>query len=119
MEREKFMQEARRTVNQILAGKENGIMNLVQQAWAEGKRNAEVETLKQAVVEAFCNGSATIDESHNVGYVEPTYTTWGEYLCDIGLIHDCKDGEQVAERLFNNNIPSEIAQKLGIEPKEG
>lgn len=40
MEREKFMQEARLTANKILAGKENGIMNLVQQAWAEGKRSA-------------------------------------------------------------------------------
>lgn len=40
MEREKFMQEARLTANKILAGKENGIMNLVQQAWAEGKRAA-------------------------------------------------------------------------------
>jgi hypothetical protein len=118
VEREKFMQEARITAHRILEGKENGIMNLVQQAWAEGKRNAEVETLKQAVVEAFCNGSTTIDESHNVGYVEPTYTTWGEYLCNIGLIHDCKDGEQVAERLFNNNIPTEIAQKLELKPVE-
>lgn len=40
MEREKFMQEARLTANKILAGNENGIMNLVQQAWAEGKRAA-------------------------------------------------------------------------------
>lgn len=41
MTREEFMQEARLTANKILAGKENGIMNLVQQAWAEGKRNAQ------------------------------------------------------------------------------
>ena len=40
MEREKFMQEARIAAHRILEGKENGIMNLVQQAWAEGKRNA-------------------------------------------------------------------------------
>lgn len=40
MTREEFMQEARLTANKILAGKENGIMNLVQQAWAEGKRAA-------------------------------------------------------------------------------
>lgn len=53
MEREKFMQEARLTAHRILEGKENGIMNLVQRAWAEGKRNAEVETLKAAIEEAL------------------------------------------------------------------
>ena len=118
MTRDEFMVKARETARHILEGKENGIMNIVQQAWAEGKRNAEVETLKEAVVEAFCNGCATVDESHNVGYKEPTYTTWGEYLCNIGLINDCEDGEQVTTRLFHNNIPAEIAQKLGLNSAE-
>ena len=45
MTRDEFMQEARKTAGKILESKENGIMNLVQQAWAEGKRNAEIETL--------------------------------------------------------------------------
>lgn len=53
MEREKFMQEARLIAHRILEGKENGIMNLVQRAWAEGKRNAEVETLRAAIDEAL------------------------------------------------------------------
>lgn len=47
------------------------------------------------------------------------YPTWGEYLCDIGLIGDCTESEDVIFRLFNNVIPADIAQKLGIEPKEG
>ena len=46
-------------------------------------------------------------------------TTWGEYLCNIGLIHDCTESEDVLLRLFNNVIPADIAQKLGLEPKEG
>lgn len=113
MEREKFMQEARRTAHQILDGKENGIMNLVQRAWAEGKRNAEVETLRAAIDEALDKRNEKIEQID----IKPK-TTWGEYLCNIGLIHDCKDGEQVAERLFNNNIPTEIAQKLGLTAVE-
>jgi len=60
MTREEFMKDARLSVHKMLEGKENGIMNLVHQAWAEGKRNAEVETLKQTVVEAFTSGTATI-----------------------------------------------------------
>lgn len=68
MTRDDFMAKARGTARQILEGKENGIMNLVQQAWAEGKRNAEVETLKQAVVEAFTKGTVTVDGSCEVGY---------------------------------------------------
>ena len=68
MTRDDFMAKARGTARQILEGKENGIMNLVQQAWAEGKRNAEVETLKQAVVEAFTNSTATVDRAHEIGY---------------------------------------------------
>ena len=35
MTRDEFMTKARGTARQILEGKENGIMNLVQQAWAE------------------------------------------------------------------------------------
>ena len=47
------------------------------------------------------------------------YPSWGEYLCNIGLIHDCTESEDVVSRLFDNVIPDCIAQKLGIEPKEG
>ena len=53
MTRDDFMAKARGTARQILEGKENGIMNLVQQAWAEGKRNAEAETLKDAIEQAL------------------------------------------------------------------
>jgi len=53
MTREEFMREARETAKKILAGKENGIMNLVQQAWAEGKRNAEVEAITEIVRQAY------------------------------------------------------------------
>lgn len=111
MEREKFIQEARKTVHQILASKENGIMNVVHQAWAEGKRNAEVETLRAAIDEALDRREPKAVE------IKPK-TTWGEFLCDIGLIHDCTESEEVVLRLFNNIIPADITEKLGIEPKK-
>ena len=52
MTREKFMKDARLSAHKILESKENGIMNLVRQAWAEGKRNAEVEALRETVEQA-------------------------------------------------------------------
>ena len=52
MTREKFMKDARLSAHKILESKENGIMDLVQQAWAEGKRNAEVEALRETVEQA-------------------------------------------------------------------
>ena len=114
MEREKFMQEARLIARRILEGKENGIMNLVQRAWAEGKRNAEVETLRAAIDEALDRREPKVEPTD----IKPK-TTWGEFLCNIGLIHDCTESEDVVLRLFNNVIPADIAQKLGIQPKEG
>lgn len=111
MEREDFMKEARLTARRILEGKENGIMNLVQRAWAEGKRNAEVETLRAAIDEALDKREPKVVET------KPK-TTWGEFLCNIGLIHDCTESEEVVLRLFNNIIPADIAKKLGIEPKD-
>ena len=49
-------------------------------------------------------------------HLGPQYPSWGEFLCNIGLIHDCTESEEVVFRLFNNVIPAEIAQELGIEP---
>jgi hypothetical protein len=55
---------------------------------------------------------------------EPVYPTWWKYLCMINVIPDTPLGEKtfgevVIERLMSLNIPDDIAQKLGIEPKEG
>ena len=48
---------------------------------------------------------------------EPQYPTWGEYLCNIGLINDCTESDDAIYRLFHNTIPADIAEKLGVEPK--
>ncbi len=57
---------------------------------------------------------------------EPVYQTWGEWFVEHG---DLVDGWQNATNsawmantalsIFMNPIPADIAQKLGIEPKEG
>ena len=47
MTREEFMQMAKTEVRNALSSQENRLMNLVEQAWAEGKRNAEVDKLTE------------------------------------------------------------------------
>ena len=53
---------------------------------------------------------------------EPVYPTWVEYLVGIGVIpHEIR--LETADALMDTHllkpIPADIAQKLGIEPKEG
>ena len=54
---------------------------------------------------------------------EPVYPTWWKYMCMIGVIPnnlgDKTLGEVTVERLMHISIPADIAEKLGIEPKEG
>lgn len=52
---------------------------------------------------------------------EPVYPTWGEYLASIGVMKPAqpdKAYEVWFTQLYSTNIPADIAQKLGIEPKE-
>ena len=113
MEREKFMQEARRTAHQILEGKENGIMNLVQRAWAEGKRNAEVETLREAIDEALDRREPKAEPKEDA-----VYPTWEDWLIDIGVIRKGMSWSDLNIPL-RNPIPADLAQMLGLHPKEG
>ena len=127
MEREKFMQEARLTAHRILEGKENGIMNLVQRAWAEGKRNAEVETLRAAIDEALDRREPKEEPKEDA-----VYPTWCEWLKKFGIISFEPDFHSLLSayptrtnsvKAYINEeggkpIPAEIAQKLDIAPKE-
>ena len=49
-----------------------------------------------------------------VEHPEPVYPTWGQYFRRYYGLEYCKGHEMLLE-----NIPADIAQKLGIEPKEG
>ena len=115
MEREKFMQEARLTAHRILEGKENGIMNLVQRAWAEGKRNAEVETLRAAIDEALDRREPKAEPKEDV-----VYPSWLEYL--VNAFPDCgkaymEGNDALWHWMWTAHIPADVMEKLGIEPK--
>lgn len=82
----------------------------------------EQDGVDRCSVGAFINDSEHIERevmAWAAEHPEPVYPTWGEWLCNIGLIHDCTDVVEMVHRLFHNSIPADIAQKLGIEPKEG
>lgn len=49
MTREEFMKLAEQEIDKAFQGQRNRMMNLVQQAWAEGKRNAETEQVTEIV----------------------------------------------------------------------
>lgn len=50
---------------------------------------------------------------------EPKYPTWGEYLEKV-IPHGTRETALTfAIYAMNQPIPADIAQKLGIEPKEG
>lgn len=49
MTRDEFMERARREIDQAFAGQKKRLMNLVQKAWAEGKRAAETDAVAQVI----------------------------------------------------------------------
>ena len=53
MTREEFMTHAKREIDAAFNGNRNRLMNLVEQAWAEGKRNAETDSVMEIVREAL------------------------------------------------------------------
>lgn len=48
MTRDEFMKHAQQEIEQAFHGQRNRMMNLVEQAWAEGKRNAEIDVFTAA-----------------------------------------------------------------------
>lgn len=53
MTREEFMREAEMEINDCWSRQRNRLMNLVQRAWAEGKRNAEINGVVGIVKDAL------------------------------------------------------------------
>ena len=52
MTREEFMRHAAGEIDMVFRGQRNRMMNLVEQAWAEGKRNAETESITNVILGA-------------------------------------------------------------------
>ena len=64
MTRDEFLEHAGKEVDAALGNRKNRMLNLVEQAWAEGKRNAEVETLKEALEAALDSRTADTPIEH-------------------------------------------------------
>lgn len=76
MKREEFMESARERANDMGRGFANKIMNLVEQAWAEGKASAELESLTKLAAEAFTRAA----EQNNNRKKEPVKKSKAELL---------------------------------------
>lgn len=54
---------------------------------------------------------------------EPVYPTWGDWLAEQGVVIKDKIGENKYKyntlRKVSTPIPADIAEKLGVKPKEG
>lgn len=105
MEREKFMQEARLTANKILAGKENGIMNLVQQAWAEGKRAATTSYQEGAMdVKRAVDKILDVDsyDGNELFHIQNQYMA-ADMLCNMSL-DDLFDAEKRIDEWVKESV---------------
>ena len=49
---------------------------------------------------------------------EPVYPTFREWLISIGVIGQMSTHSVIADKLAMTPIPADIAQKLGLKPKE-
>ena len=50
---------------------------------------------------------------------EPVYPTWEQFIAEMYLRSGRTKYHNITEWKINERIPADIAQKLGIEPKEG
>ena len=66
MKRDEFMDKARQELDLIMTSRKNAIMNIIEQAWAEGKRNAELDEITDIVKKA-------LERAQPSNPVTPTY----------------------------------------------
>lgn len=92
MTRDEFLEHAGREVDSAFGNRKNRMMNLVEQAWAEGKRNAEVDTLKEAIEAALASKTAgesvkfeRPDMPHGMNDCILLYDG-KEYRCKMGMV---------------------------------
>ena len=79
----------------------------------------------------FCDGVPCVDPyiaqetitKWAAEHPAPVYPTWGEWLKNnvqsITVLRGFPDPDDVYDIILHSPIPADIAQKLGIEPKEG
>lgn len=62
MTREEFIRRAQGEVNEATNSYRNRMWNLIEQAWAEGKRNAETEAVTKIVESAIRDAITRLEE---------------------------------------------------------
>ena len=62
MKREEFIKYADQEINNIFNGPKNRIMSLVERAWAEGKRNAEIDSVTSIMKDVLKELNAEKDD---------------------------------------------------------
>lgn len=70
MKQEEFMKYAECEIDNVLNWQRNRLLNIVERAWAEGKRNAEMDGVA-SIVEGVL-------EKLSEGYKGPTFADFGE-----------------------------------------
>jgi len=71
-------------------------------------RDAEINVRAAAIIEKWADGNP-----------ELIYQTWWEWLENMGIVSKARSDSKIFDttRMYDP-IPTDIAQKLGIEPKE-
>ena len=67
MTREEFMVHAREEIDRAFSNQRNRMMNLVEQAWAEGKRNAEIDAMVDVIQQAMQQAKPIIERDEQGG----------------------------------------------------
>lgn len=81
----------------------------------------------KGTVETKCSISSFVEEPEYIErevmswaaeHPEPVYPTWWSWLINEGVIEKGSTYTGAFDQLRTKSIPTDIAQKLGIEPKE-
>jgi len=81
-----------------------------------------------SIDESICRGIPSEDDAKNIErfvmswaaeHPEPVYPTWEQAIAEIYLRSGRTKYRSITEWEINEHIPADIAQKFGIEPKEG
>lgn len=113
------------------------------EVWDEWKRMCKYKQLREScrrcpLYNLECSSEHPKDQNNYDGHTieeivmgwaaehqEPVYTTWFEWLENVGILPKAKsEYSQIYDTVLPtlemyNPIPADLAEKLGLEPKEG
>lgn len=108
MTRDEFMKHAAEEIDAAFRGQKNRMMNLVEQAWAEGKRNAETGQIAEIV-----NGMVEeIQKRVQPVVIQQTTPTWPPYTFTCNA-----SGSDVAEAHYEAGSTNRGDVCMGWHPE--